>query len=103
MTVRRGFTPLSLAAALLAVAGCSSDKTAKEIAGMNTSNIQRVANLYAGFQNMVNAGGPKDEAEFKNFIKSYDPAKLAAMGVDPANLEKTFTSERDNKPFKVRY
>jgi hypothetical protein len=104
MPARRFVPPLSLATVyLLATAGCSSDNTAKEIAAMNNTNIQRVANLYAAFQTMRSPNGPKDEAEFKDWIKAYNPVSLSAMSVDPNNLDKTFTSERDNKPFKVRY
>jgi hypothetical protein len=88
---------------VLVSAGCSSDNTAKEIAAMNNSNIQRLSNLYAGFQNMKSSKGPTDENDFKSFIKGYDPAKLSAMSIDPNNLDKLFTSERDGKPFKIRY
>jgi hypothetical protein len=87
----------------LGAVGCSSDKTKEQIAAMNTSNAQRVANIYAGFQNGKGGAGPKDEAEFKAFIREYDPAKLSAMGIDPGNLDKVFTSERDGKPFTIRY
>lgn len=83
--------------------GCSRDKTHEQIAAMNTSNAQRVANIYAGYQNANGGAGPKDETEFKAFIREYDPAKLSAMGIDPSDLEKVFTSERDGKPFTVRY
>jgi hypothetical protein len=91
-----------VAALLAGLVGCT-DETAKQIAAMNTSNIQRVSNLYAGYQNMVNGGGPKDEAEFKEFVKAYAPDKLQAMGIDPSNTESVFVSERDGKPFKIRY
>lgn len=84
-------------------AGCETDNSLKELAGMNTSNIQRLSNLYAGFQNAKGGSGPKDEAEFKEFIKAYAPDRLSAMSIDANNLDKTFTSERDSKPFKIRY
>src|SRR5947209_11821903 len=87
----------------LGAVGCSTDKTRQQIAAMNTSNVQRVANIYAGFQNAKGGAGPKDEDEFKAFIREYDPAKLSAMGIDSGDLNKVFTSERDGKPFKVRY
>jgi hypothetical protein len=101
--ILRRLTPLTVTALFLVAVGCSSDNRAKDIAAMNTSNIQKVANLYAGFQNMVSPNGPKDEAEFKAFLKTYDPTALSAMNVDPNNLDKTFTSDRDGKPFKIRY
>jgi hypothetical protein len=83
--------------------GCSSDKTAKTVASMNTSNIQRVANIYSAFQNYKGGRGPNDEAELKTFIKEYDPEKLKMMGIDSGNVDALFVSERDNQPLKVRY
>ena len=44
-----------------------------------------------------------DLAEFKAFIRDFDKAKLTAMGIDPNKVDELFTSERDGKPFKVRY
>ncbi|MFO0842212.1 MAG: hypothetical protein U0797_07390 [Gemmataceae bacterium] len=93
----------ALLTGLVGLAGCG-DKVAQQVGEMNKSNIQRVANLYAGFQNLAGAGrGPKDEAELTKFVKEYDPAKLKMMGVDPNDFSKVLTSERDGKPFKVRY
>jgi hypothetical protein len=88
---------------LAGLAGCSGDKTAEAVAAMNTSNIQRLSNIYAAFQNYKGGRGPKDEAEFKAFIKDFDPNKLKMMGIDPDNLDAVFTSERDGKPLKIRY
>jgi hypothetical protein len=92
-------------ACLLALVGCSSEKDRinREVAARNKSNIQRLANVYAAHQNYKNGKGPKDDAEFKQFIKEFDPEKVAAMGIDAANPDKTFTSERDGAAFKVRY
>lgn len=88
---------------LVGLAGCR-DKLADQVAAMNTSNIRRVANIYEGFQNLVGGGkGPKNEAELTKFIKEYDPTKLKMMGIDSNDLPKLLTSERDGKPFKVRY
>jgi hypothetical protein len=85
------------------MAGCSRNKVAEQVAAMNTSNIMRLANIYSAFQNYKAGKGPKDEAEFKTFIKDFDAEKLRMMGIDPNNLDAVFTSERDGKPFKVRY
>jgi hypothetical protein len=84
--------------------GCSRDKTAEQVGEMNKSNIQRISNMYAAYQNMKGAGsGPKDEADLKAWIKEYSPEKLSMMKIDVNNLDGLFTSERDNKPFKIRY
>jgi hypothetical protein len=87
---------------LAGVIGCSN-KVAEQVAAMNTSNSQRLANMYSAYQNFRGGQGPKDEAEFKKFIQEYDPAKLKMMGIDPNKLDALFVSERDNKPFKIRY
>jgi hypothetical protein len=93
---------VAAAGLVLGIAGCG-DQNAKQLADMNKSNIQRLGNLYAAFQNQKNNRGPKDEAEFKEFIKEYDPNKLKTMGVDAGNVDAVFVSERDGQPFKIRY
>jgi hypothetical protein len=89
--------------ALAALAGCSRDQTARDVAAMNTSNIQRVANLYSAFQTYNGGRGPATEAEFKDFITRYDAEKLKMMRVKTDDLIALFTSERDGRAFKVRY
>ena len=86
----------------LAVCGCGRDNVAREVAAMNASNLKRVANMYAAYQN-YRGTGPTDEADFKAFIKGFMPKNLEMMGIDPNNVDKIFTSERDSKPFKIRY
>src|SRR4051812_37287685 len=91
------------AAVLAGLAGCNRDRTAQEVAAMNTSNVQRVANLYTAHQTYKGGRGPANEAEFKEFITQFDKEKLQMMGVNPGELAGLFTSERDGKPLKVRY
>src|SRR5262245_31487654 len=88
-------------AALAALAGCG-DPVARQVGEMNKSNIQRVSNLYAAFQNMKSSRGPKDQAELTQFIKAFDPNKLTMMGVTQ-DIDRLFLSERDGKPFRIRY
>jgi hypothetical protein len=91
-------------AILVAVAGCSDDHGAGAIASVNTNNIQKLTNLYSGFQFARYGPGPKDEAEFKRYIKNeMGPYHLGLMQIDPNNIDAVFISERDHKPFKVRY
>jgi hypothetical protein len=87
---------------MAALTGCG-DKTAKEVAAMNKSNIQRLANIYSAHQNYKGGRGPANEAEFKEFIKNFDTEKLQMMGVKTEDMNGLFTSERDGKPFKIRY
>jgi hypothetical protein len=89
-------------AALLAGCGGAADP-ADALAQANSSNIQRLANLYVSFQSRNEWRGPADEAAFKGFIRAYSPDKLKRIGVDPAAVDALFISERDNGPFKIRY
>jgi len=99
----RRLTAAGAVVALVALAGCGRDQTAHDVAAMNTSNVQRLANLYSAFQAYKGGRGPATEAEFKDFIAHYDAEKLKMMGVKADDLNGLFTSERDGKPFKVRY
>jgi hypothetical protein len=84
--------------------GCSSRTDPDSaIARVNGTNIERLANLYFTFQSQHEWRGPADEAEFKSFLKKYNPSKLSRIGVDPNALDKLFISERDDQPFKIRY
>jgi hypothetical protein len=104
MLTIRNRTAAAVTMALLAgLIGCSGDNVASQVAAMNTSNIQRLANMYAAFQNYKGGRGPKDAAEFKTFIKEFDPNKLSMMGIDPNKLDDVFTAERDGKPLLIRY
>lgn len=99
---------MCLAASTCWLVGCSGDRTSADVAAKNKSNIQRLANLYTGFQNGYanpkgSGNGPKDEAEFKEYIRNYPSDKLQMMGIDAAQVDALFVSERDGKPFKIRY
>jgi hypothetical protein len=89
----------------LAIAcGCSRDMTSTEVSAKNNSHIKQVVNLYSGFQMSHGWQGPKDIDSFKNYIKTgLPPQNLQMMGVDPDHLDLLFTSQNDNKPFKIRY
>ena len=76
--------------AIAMLTGCSSDHTASDVAAKNKTNIQRLANLYAAYQNMKSSGGPKDEADFKEYIKGYPSDKLKMMSIDANNLDELF-------------
>jgi hypothetical protein len=102
ITTSRAGLLLATGGLLAGLSGCG-DNVAKEVAAMNTSNVQRLSNTYAAFQNFKGGRGPNDAADFKAFIKDFDPNKLSMMGIDPKELDAIFTSERDGKPFKIRY
>lgn len=86
------------------VTGCSDSVDPNDaVASANSTNLQRVTSLYLTFQQEHDWRGPADEAEFKEFVRSYDPARLARINVDPNKVEELFKSERDGEPFKIRY
>jgi hypothetical protein len=103
-TIRRPVVAGVVAVLLVAaLAGCSKSRIAREVSAMNTSNIQRLSNLYSAFQNTHGGRGPRNDMEFKKFVKEFDPTKLSMMGINPGQLEAVFVSERDGLPFTVRY
>lgn len=96
---------LGLALLWLAIAvGCRGSVSPDDaLAQANETNIQRLANLYFTYQMKHDWQGPADESEFRQFIESYDPAKLTRIGIDPATVDELFINPRDGQPFKIRY
>jgi hypothetical protein len=92
-----------LAGLLIATWGCSSNSHLAEVTARNTSNIQRLSNFYQAFQSNRFGQGPKDETELKNYIQTQPTETFHLMGIDPENRDSIWISERDHKPFKVRY
>jgi hypothetical protein len=84
--------------------GCA-DRVTAEVGRLNDSNIKRVVNLYAGYQFLNGWQGPRDQQALVDFVKQGRlPAKnFRMMGIDPDKLDSIFISERDGKPFKVKY
>jgi hypothetical protein len=84
--------------------GCTSQTDPDSaIASVNETNLQRLANLYFTYQSKHDWRGPANEAEFKSFLRGYNPAKLTRIGIDPNAIDGLFISERDGQPFKIRY
>ena len=78
--------------ALTAIAGCSDDHGAGAIAAVNGTNIQKLTNLYSAFQVNRYGPGPKNEAEFRRFIKDeMGPYHLGLMNIDPNNIDAVFS------------
>jgi hypothetical protein len=89
-------------AVLVAAAGCS-DHSASTIAAYNNANIKRLTNLYSAYQAAHSFQGPPDEASLKAFVKEQAPWRLELMQIDVNKVDDLFISERDHKPFKVKY
>jgi hypothetical protein len=89
---------------LAALTGCGGGVDHDDaLARVNSTNVQRLANLYFTYQTTNEWRGPADEAAFKTFIRSYNPQKLTRIGVDANAIDALFTSERDGRPFNIRY
>ena len=89
---------------VLTIAGCGGGNSPESaLAAVNESNIQRLANLYFTFQMKNNWKGPKNEEEFKEFLRGYNPKKLERIGIDPNAIDDIFISGRDDQPFRIRY
>jgi hypothetical protein len=74
-------------------------------------NGRRVAVMYARFMNSPKEPvrgpdgfkGPKDEAELRSFIATIPQDALAELGITDPQAAGLFVSERDGKPFRIRY
>lgn len=89
---------------LMGVAGCGSIDSTVPLRAANDSNIKRLANLYLTYQMQNGFSAPKDETTFRAFIRDGMPVdKLQVMQIDAASLDGLFTSERDRRPFIIRY
>jgi hypothetical protein len=74
-------------------------------------NGRRVAVMYARFMNSPTEPvrgpdgfkGPKTEAELRSFIAAVPRGALAELGIADPQDPGLFVSERDGKPFRIRY
>jgi hypothetical protein len=90
---------------LVIAASCSMDNVASVTAAKNDSNIKRLVNLYNAYQMGHGYQGPKDEKTLRDYVTEggIPERYLPMMGIDPKNLDAIFKSDRDGKPFKIRY
>lgn len=92
-------------AAGLGLPGCGRSIPDEDelIRAANSSNVHRLTNLYASFADRNRGVGPRDERQFREFIPTLGPDRLARMGVAVDDLDALFVSERDGKPFTIKY
>lgn len=84
--------------------GCNTSINPDDaVAAANSTNIQRVTNLYLAYQANNNWIGPADEATLKDFIRGLPESQLTRIGVNTGQLDQLFISDRDGKPFEIRY
>jgi hypothetical protein len=100
--------------ALLPAVGCQSspeDLLKDAMKKSFVANGKRVAVMYGRFmgsprgpiQGPKGYKGPMDESSLRDFIAQCPPAALEEMGIEDPAAPALFTSERDLKPFRVRY
>ena len=83
-------------------AGCEKKV---DLAAVYGTNIKKVHLGYRIFMASHNDVGPKDEASFKEYLKTDHNAvfRMKRVDVTPETVEEIFVSERDGQPFKIRY
>jgi hypothetical protein len=84
---------------MLSSIGCGGPDPA--IAAREASNLKPLAVLYMQFAGQHRGQGPRNEAEFKTWIKALPPSQLASF--DVKDVESMFISSRDTKPYIVKY
>jgi len=83
-----------------AVSGCGgAQRKAREI---SESNLKPLAILYGQYISRNRGRPPPNEAEFRAFIKSLPPERLAALTAN-RDADSLFISPRDQKPYVVVY
>ena len=104
LPVGRRLLLVSLCAASVAgMMGCSDRSISRQVAAMNDSRIKQLANLFRFYQATNGWVGPKDEATLRTFVQAAPRKNLDMMGIDPAGFEELLVSDRDGKPFAVRW
>ena len=85
------------------VIGCG--RSEPSVADVNNTNIKRLRGAYGMFLIAHGLKGPQSEEELKEFLRTDKGAltKLERMGLAVDDIDAIFVSERDGKPFKVRY
>ena len=83
--------------------GCGGVDQQSVLEAANGTNLQRLTNLYLSYQSRNDWNGPPDQATLREFAVSFDKKKLARIGIDPSQIDELFVSERDGKPYKIRY
>ena len=98
------YSAFTVCLVLGATTGCNTSVSPDDaVAAANSTNIQRVTNLYLAYQANNNWIGPADEAALKDFIRGLPESQLTRIGVNPGQLDELFISDRDSQPFKIRY
>ena len=93
---------LLMAVSLIGFVGCKDDSPLSAVESANSTNIQKLSNLYNQFQADNGLVGPSSEEEFRDYIANGVPDFLKER-INLAPDDDIFVSERDGKPFKIRF
>jgi hypothetical protein len=99
--VARWFLAISILT--LTIAGCGGDNVDALYSEAYGSNIKALSNLYCIYQGRHRQVGPRDEGALKKFIAELPADYLKKIDIDPAKIDGLFSSDRDGKPFNVRW
>lgn len=89
---------------LMLLVGCSSQRV-PSLAEVNNTNIKKLRGAYGLYLFQHSLRGPESEEQLKEYLRTDEGAqvKLGRMGMTVDQIDSIFISERDGKPFKVRY
>jgi hypothetical protein len=79
----------------LVLVGCAEQPPSEQ------SDLQLLSVMYGQFRSSHRGELPQDEKQFKNFIASERGHVLTNSGI--ANVDALFVSQRDGKPYVVKY
>ena len=96
--LRGAFVALLL---LGAVSGCSGRGRSNQ--AEETSSLKPIAKFYGNYVNKHRGQPPKDEAEFKAFLREAANAEQLKADFKITEIDKMFISSRDNKPYIIYY
>jgi hypothetical protein len=89
---------------LFLVAGCSAaTPPPPPVNAPETVSPRHLAALHGSFRQSHRGRPPKDEAEFKEYIKGLGEGRLASLGIANLQVDALFVSPRDGQPYEVRY
>lgn len=91
-----------LAILLTGQSGCNNGPDLRDV---YTTNIKKLHACYIMYMEEHEFVGPKDEAEFKKYLKTDPTAIFLIKNVDltPENVDEIFIGDRDGEPLVVRY
>ena len=85
----------------LALAGCTQKAGQGPSEAQN--NLQKLLRLRNKFISDHKGQGPKNEDEFKKFVKTIKEADLKDMGLTATDVDGAFISTRDKQPYVINY